>query len=232
MKTRIRNMAMVTLMAGALCGPVTSGRALTSMADLQAGGAITNGNLIFNSFQNINQTGDLSVNLADIGVMPLLSDGNYGISFQSANWSLAGTGLNYDLAFDFHVSTLNQAATIEDNALTIVGGSEEGGHAMVAENVVTLGAVSLASELVYINQIGTGLDHTMDSAIFVGYPPTAQSVIAIHKDFAMTTTGEDDPPMIFVSHIDQTFSQVPEPASLSFLLVFGGALMGWRRLRR
>jgi hypothetical protein len=229
MKSMLRYSA-ATLLAGVMFVSATTAQAQsTTLAALLAGGSITSGNLVFSSFQNATQMGDLNVNYADIMVTPLLSGGNYGLRFQSAEWSLTGINLSYDLAFDFRVTTADASPTMSANTLGIIGGTSGPGHAQIAETVVDLSNHSLAGELVYLNQIGTGNNQFMDSSAFSG---ASQSEVVAHKDFAMTTTGSDPSAQVFVSHFDQTFTvtEVPEPSTLALGLVGGlASLLALRR---
>jgi len=228
MKATLRYSA-ATLLAGALFVSSTTVQAQTTLADLLAGGSITSGNLIFGSFQNATQTGDLTVPFTDITVSAVQSGGDYGIRFQTAQWTLTGENMSYDLAFDFHVTTADQTPTMTGNTLSITGGTDGPGHAQIAETVVELGNNSLAGELVYLNQTGTGNNRFVDSSAFTG---AAQSEVVVHKDFGMTTTGGDPLAQVFVSHFDQTFTvtEVPEPSTLALGLMGGlASLLALRR---
>jgi len=213
-----------TIVAGALFASSSTARAQSTLAALVAGGTITSGDLVFSNFQNPTQTGNLNVLLTDIMVVPILTGGEYGIRFQTALWSLSGANQNYDIGFSFEVTTSSHEP-ITGNTLSIVGGSDGLGHANLAETVYDQGNNSLAGELVYINQSGTGNNQFVDSATFTGSP---QSVILVNKDFAMTT-GSDTNAQIFVSHIDQTFV-VPEPSTLALSAM--GGLVSLLALRR
>jgi hypothetical protein len=198
----------------------------TTLADLQAGGTITSGDLTFSDFANISQVGDLAVPLSDIYVLAIINNGNYGIRFQSADWSLSGASLNYDLAFNFDVTTTD-GSLITGNALQVTGGYTGAGQSQIAETINSPSEVTLANEYVYLNQGYTGVDHTYDSATFTG-----QTSLLVNKDFSMTT-GPDPLAGIFVSHFDQTFSTaaVPEPTTLA-LAGLGGLGMFWQLRRR
>lgn len=220
----------VVLAAGLLFASSGHVSAASTLADLLVPGAsITSGNLVFDNFANVNGVGDLSVANTDIYVLQIQSGADYGIRFQSAYWTLTGSNLAYELSFDFRVHTLDNSALIEDNTLTIVGSNSGPGHSLIAEYVLALDSTALASERVYINQIGTGSNVFTASDTFTGYPPVAQSEVAVHKVFVMTTTDSDLTASMFVSHFDQTFSQVPELGSATLLGLGLAGLLGRRR---
>ena len=229
MKSILRS-SVGTLVVGMLFASIGNVSAITTMADLLAGGTFTSCNLVFYGFSNFTQTGDLTVTTSDIGIAAVISGGDSGIRFQSAMWSLTGSNQNYDLAFDFKVTTVSTLPVIEGNTLTIIGSATGPGHAQLAETVQTLGLGSLAGEFVYVNQVGTGADFLSDHQTFAGYPPTAQTAVFVQKDLALTTTGSDPAASIFVSHFDQYFSVVPEPcSSVLFGLGMAGLLVRRRR---
>jgi len=198
-----------------------------TLADLAAGGTLTvptpYGGLLFYDFSNISQVGDLNVPLTDIYVVPTLDDGNYGVQFQSALWSLGGANQNYDLGFNFQVATVNGQPIIEDDDLAITGGILYDGATHVGETVSTVDDTSLASLLVYINSSGQSLEN---EATFTG--GGAYDVIKITKDFSMTTVS-NPLSQVFVSHFDQTFSVVPEPSTLALAGLSGLGLLLFRR---
>jgi hypothetical protein len=207
MKLTPKNIGAATMLAGALIASCTTAHAQTTLADLQAGGTFTSGDLIFSDFADISQVGNLEVPLSDIYVVAI----DNGIRFQTSDWTLTGTSLSYDLAFNFDVSTTD-GSVITGNALGFVGGYEGSGQSQIAETVNSPSQVSLANEHVYLNQSGIGSDKTYDSATFA-----AQTSLVVGKDFGMTTGTGETTPDIFVSHFDQTFTTVPEPATMALL---------------
>lgn len=217
-------------MTVSLLASISTSQAVTTMQDLQSGGSIASGGLLFSNFSNITQMGDLNVALSDIAVVPISTAGNDGIRFQTAMWALVGAPKSYDLAFDFQVSAVNSGETIAGNSLLITGSPNFEGHARIAETVTDLSTNSLASELVFVNQVGTGSNQLSDSSSFT----SASQTISVHKDFAMTTTGSNPSSEIFVSHFDQTFVVVPEPSSFVLMGVgaAGLALMRRRQARK
>jgi hypothetical protein len=115
---------------------------------------------------------------------------------------------------------------ITDDTLEITGGILFGGSTHIAEDIsLPDEGGTVATTLVYINSTGA---YTEDNADFVGGP---YSVIEVAKDFAMAT-GSNPESQVFVSHFDQTFSQVPEPSSALFLGLGGLALACYRRFTR
>jgi hypothetical protein len=203
-----------------------AGSQTLTLAQLATPGiSLTNGDKVFFDFQNISQVGDLTVPLSSIYVVPITVGSDYGIRFQSALWSLTGANQDYDLSFNFQVMTLSGQALIEDNTLSVTGGIDNGGAAQIAEGITDPVGDSLANSYVYINSTGQKLT---DHEVFTGGP---YAVIDVSKDFSMTT-GVNPLSEVFVSHFDQTFSQVPEPSSALFFGLGGLALACYRRFTR
>lgn len=198
-------------------------RAAITLADLLQGGTITSGDKVFYGFENFSETGDLVVGPANIAVIPIFSGGEYGIRFQTGLWQLVGANKSYDIAFDFNVRRLDRLPYIHDNTLVITGGQANGGNATIAEGVVDpTNGNTLANKLVIINP---NVQILVDHKIFA----YDVAVALIRKDFAMTT-GANANALIFVSHFDQTFSQVPEPGVLTIMSLASLGLL--RRSRK
>ncbi|MBX3421126.1 MAG: hypothetical protein KF752_06175 [Pirellulaceae bacterium] len=203
------------------------------LSDLLAGGEVVSGDKRFYGFENYIETGDLSVSAATIQVIPIqtivLGQLEYGIRFQTpTGWELNGANKNYDMSLDFHVMRLDGLALITDNTLEFTGNYVGGGEAHLVEGVVDDDTLdTLANKEVFLNLGGTGVDKLIDHQIFAH--PAAR--LRISKDFQLQTRFAGD--NIFVSHFDQTFSQVPEPSGL-MLSVIGAVCMlnfyGTRRL--
>ena len=211
------------LVGGALLFATSNALSQETLAELIVPGAsITVGNLVFYDFNNISQVGDLSVPLSSIYVVPTTdNDGNYGIQFQSALWSLNGADQNYDLGLNFNVTTVGGQPVINDDELTVTAGILYDGATHVAETVTDTDNNTLSSLEVYINSSSANVD---DASVF----PGSYDVIEVTKDFSMTT-GDNSLSQVFVSHFDQTFSVVPEPSSALFLGLGGLGMLVFRR---
>lgn len=204
-----------------------------TLADLMEEGArIVSGDKVFFNFHTLVQVGELQVPANEIFVSPIiggpgLQDTEYGIRFSSAMWTLTGEDQHYDFSVDFSVRQINGLRLITDNTLEITGGYVGSGRAEIAEGVVDPAGLTLANKLVFFDQFGARL---LDHQEFTGGP---YDVVLISKDFTMST-GEGADSRVFVSHFDQTFSQVAVPEATSSLLLLGLGMLGcavfrWRR---
>lgn len=204
-----------------------------TLADLAAGGTVTSGDKVFFDFHNITQNGDLNVPLDQIFVDPILGgpgavEIEYGIRFTSAQWSLTGPGLSYDLGFDFHVRQSANQSLITDNTLEFTGGVFNGGTIRISEGVLDhVSRATLANKFVFADSSGSKLE---DHQVFPGGP---YRELEISKDFAMTT-GQDGQSRAFVSHFDQTFSQkqVPEGGVGATAALALAGLVGFATINR
>lgn len=207
-----------------------------TLADLLAGGEIVSGDKRMFGFTNYEQSGDLNIDASTIDVFPISSvaiDGSieYGIRFQrAAVWELAGPNLLYDMSLDFQVEPTIPSHKISDNTLEFTGNHVGGGEAHLVEGVTDFQTSdTLANKEVYINIGNTGLDKLIDHQIF-SHPAR---VIQVSKDFQLQTrSGALD--NIFVSHFDQTFSEVhtPEPGTVILVAFSGLVLAGYGRMKR
>jgi hypothetical protein len=211
-----------------MAGQVASGAAVTLQSlvdgasiDPSQGGSIICGDKIFYNFHNVTQsatgTGSL-VALDQIFVDCIVGGPNndeHGIRFSSSEWVIAGIGA-YDLGLDFMVKRVDGLPLIHDNTLEFTGGIDGDAETYIAENVRDhSNDDDLADKLVFITPTGS---QTSDHKIFTH--PAA--ILDISKDFQMAS--HNDNSRVFVSHFDQTFSQiVPEPGSIAMV---GVGLLG------
>jgi len=223
-----RNLMTGVLAGGALLFMASNAmsQSTVTLADLAAGGSVTNGDKVFYDFSNISQVGDLTVPLSSIYVVPTEDEGDLGFQFQSALWSLTGPLQNYDLGFNFEVKTTDGQPLITDDTLEITGGILFGGSTHIAEDIsLPDEGGTVATSLVWLSKSGS---YTEDNEDLIGGP---YAVLEISKDFSMVTANNPGG-HISVSHFDQTFSQVPEPSSALFLGLGGLVLACYRRFTR
>ncbi len=210
--------------------PASARAAQTTLDVLLAGGDIVSGDKRFYGFENYLQSGDMNINPATIDVFTISTlqpDGTieYGIRFQrAAGWELNGANKLYDMSLDFLVTATDPNKLISDNTLEITGNHIGGGEAHLVEGVVDFQTgATLANKEVYINIGDTGVDKLIDHQVFTSFVKT----IRVSKDFQLQTRNSPND-NIFVSHFDQTFSQVPEPTSV---ILMGIGIVGVAGLR-
>ncbi len=233
MKNRLRTVRAALLLAALLGVSNAAATTVATLQDLVNGGQITVGDKVFYGFHNVTQVGDLTVPMNEIFVDPIVGglgapETEPGLRFSSSLWTLAGANLHYDLGFDFNVRTSDGVARITDNTLEFSGDFVSAGRAQVSEGVLDHGTgATLQHKLVFFDSAGSRLQ---DHEVFPGGPYTE---LEISKDFSMSTGAAADS-RVFVSHIDQTFSQVPDGGpGWAGLAAFGAiALVGRAASRR
>jgi hypothetical protein len=211
-------LAMVPALAAA---NVTTG--IVTLADLlQPGASILAGDKLFFDFDEyhaIATGGATAVDAATVIVAPIQLGGEWGLHFQSANF-FASTNQTQDTCFQFKVLVTEPNWLISDNTLTMTAAAVGTGRASIAENVLAVNNDLLAQNLTFVfPTVGLTVNHKE-----FPYPVTE---IRVAKDIAVVggTNGT-----AFISDFTQTFSQIPEPATLS-LLAFGGLAFLIRRRR-
>ena len=178
----------------------------------------------------------LAPSAGEINVSALQVSGEWGIQFTGA-W-MAGYNQLADTSIIFKV-TADAPYLIHDNTLKMTGyGAELGGIVNITENVYArdprvYNDESLADKFVYKNS-QTNRKKTVDHQIF--YDPdtgdeAALPSVWIVKDIGVTGGITNPDGMAALSVFTQTFSQIPEPATLG-LLALGGLVMLQRRARR
>jgi hypothetical protein len=218
-------LVLVAMMAVVAVGPSMASASVITLADLLQGGTITVGDKEFYGFHDFishGLGGADPASAASIIVSPLVEGDELGLYFDSAEFFVT-SNQGQDTHFEFFVKVLDRTKLISDNTLIMTASQRGTGRASIAEVVDENddNGDTLATKLVYVN--ATGSD-TTDHKEFT-HPA---SIVHISKDIALVGGSNGQ---AFMSDFSQTFSQVPEPATLA-LLGLGGLSLLLKRRRR
>jgi len=195
-----------------------------TMADLLGGATIRNGDKLFSGFTNYLSSaaggGASPVAAADISVLPYTDpvSGELGLKFTSTKWVV---GIPYissqSTSFDYLV-TCDSGWLISDNTLTMTGTG-------------TAGSIAISETA---TDPATSPPSTLASKITILQPPYYSS-LTNHQDYAYAVSSASVRTSISLvtdvrlTGFTQTFSQVPEPATLAFLVLGGIGMLARRR---
>ncbi len=211
----------------AMSGTVWAG--LTTLDDLLEGGSITSGDKVFSSFRNyssqvsVTSGTALSVNPPDVYVTPYQDTaGDYGLKFTSNAFTITGGTLSQLTVFDYTV-TAGAGYLISGNTLAIVATAADGGIT-VTENAYQAGTGMtnlLATKLALVQPFFSILS---DSKTYTSAFPA----VDVHKSISLYMAGGNNETNT-LTEFTQTFSQIPEPATLGVLVLGGLAMLRRRR---
>ena len=205
-----------------------------SIEDVMAADGIRVGRLVFSEFRVVvsESTGGSAAGAEDIMVSGVLTEGEYGLSF-NGSWT-ASDGGRADTTIGFKVSA-DEPWLLHDNSLWMAAyGATDGGLVLVTENVYEADprlypsqVHSLAEKLVYYG--GPDDERIYDHAEYeLDGGPVALSEVWVVKDIHVTSAGVGS--TAAVSEVYQSFSHLPEPTTISLLILGGvGALLRRRR---
>ncbi len=193
------------------------------LSDVNSAGGIQVGDKLFDSFRAAPtplNTGSVP-NLSSILVTPVQIDGNYGLRFNSL-WQAA---LNQfaDTTLIFHVTAGDGFLITDDHLNVLNGGAVNGGALLITENLFSADpdlsqTPAFGSLLAYDYGI---LSQHSDVETFAPIKS-----VWVSKDIGVTGGGTG---LAHISSFTQTFSQTPEPATMSLLVLLGGALLRRRK---
>jgi len=206
-----------------------------SIQEIIDAGGLRVGNVVFTDFRFTpsSTSGGSGPNAGGVEVTGVLIAGEYGMRF-NGSWSAFGGG-SADTTLGFR-ATADEPWLLHDNSLWMSAyGASGGGLVQITENVFRTDPMvdptpGIANKYVYYlddenNQIYEHKDFVDPST----GGPLALAEIWVVKDIGLTSQGEGS--TVALSEFYQTFSEIPEPGTLS-LLALGSLLAVFRRGRR
>lgn len=180
------------------------------LSDLIGGGTLSVGDKTFSDF-TYSQVGDMPL-ATEVDVIPIISDGDFGIRFAGSFIDMVGGGVSDSLI----------TFTVEAPSALIQGAR------LSADLVAPVGGVATISET-FLPQLPNTLmtiaaDVNLDAS--TSFAPVQK--LLVQKDILLLA-GADAPSTL--SFVDQAFPQVPEPSSAVLILMGLAGCMMYRRQR-
>jgi hypothetical protein len=198
---------------------------------LSPNATIVSGDKVFSNFTWTSTAAGTgaAINPADVTVSPfsdiVLGELEYGLEFLTPTLSLSGTGA-VSAIMGYTVTPNIPGRLISDNTLTMVAGGN-GGNAVITEtptDAAGLLPLLAAPKITIWQPFFSILD------VHADYLNPVLSV-DVRTEISLSNAGAGGPQ---ISQFTQTFSQIPEPASvvMAGLAITGLGLVGTRRRRR
>lgn len=209
---------VVTFTFTASASVILVGNAVT-LDSLEAGNDITVGDKLFTDFTYLATGADMPTS-DNINVQGIIDcDGNFGIRFQGGFVDLPGNGAS-DALITFNVTALDPNKLISDAHLAANTDVVGDGLALITETFIPT----------FNDRDLTVFDNGTVSQLtdWVFFDDAPVRTLPVQKDILLLASDNGGVASAF-SFIDQTFSQVPEPTSISLLLIAGLGFLGLRR---
>jgi len=228
---RILFASVLTLMVGVGGPAITTARAAFLSDLLVPGATLTSGEFTFSNFTYLPPTGPPLPGV--VTVTPFTDASGFNGIQIGGGFQQTGVGQT-DVRIGYTV-TDNLGARITDvhmDGNPFVSPANANGNAIVTESVYAPGqAVAVAS-----GQINANDPPGSQSTTLVLNPPGPYSTLTVTKDILLTVAARTETPpsgsdVASVSFIDQTFSVVPEPASV-VMMGMGVGIVGLAFRRR
>lgn len=224
MKLRIAN---VVLCLVAVLGLSSVSKAVLLSELIRGNGSVESGDKLFQGFTYV-PTGQSPPSADSIEVVPIQdAEGNYGIRLAGPFVDLPGGG-GSDSLVGFTVSVTDPGRWISDVHLRANGTVNNGeGLFQVTETAVVPGGNQI--KLSVIEQSipdGNGGFYVASKDLDWKDLETPVKSLRVEKDILLMATGQR---AVTMSFVDQTFSQIPEPASLGMLVAGVAGLFAARR---
>lgn len=200
--------------------------AATLDALITGGGTLVSGDKVFSNF-SYQVTGPDMPNAANINVLPVIVAGNFGLTFQGLFHANPGNGVSTAL-IAYTVSVTGGAPIITDVHLDGDPQVNAGdGHASITGTVnETVGHTVVALPLLSVFENVTG---GLESFRYNDFRFTSGLYNALDIQNLISASSNGANTIAQITHFEQTFSQVPEPATIGLVLV-GLGLVARRRL--
>jgi len=188
---------------------------------LQDGATFQSGDKVFSNF-TYGKTADMP-NPEDVNVMDITDlDGNVGIRLQGGFIDRAG-GSSSDVLVTFDVTVAPGVGKVISDAHLQANPAVFNGEGVASITETFL--PDITDDKLVVFDMGGGVDQLRDSIVF----DQTYTTLHVQKDIILQATSDNA--TVTMSFVDQTFSQIPEPATGAMLLVgLCGLLLRRRRL--